>query len=141
MQFIDAEHERQVRVAGFLRPVVDRRTRQRQDLALSADRQYVMTVRLVLLVILAPEMRPSGRDYEARLPLTRLSEFPGPPLASPLYCLVAGNKYYSPVTNIICHVMVIDTDVLSAFAGPLSAGYFYVDRPLSGVVYGRFKSI
>jgi hypothetical protein len=38
--------------------------------------------RLVLLVMLAPEMRPSGCDYEARLPLIRLSEFPGPPLGS-----------------------------------------------------------
>ena len=44
MQFIDAAHERQVRLAGVLRPVVGRRTRQRQDLALPADRQYVMTV-------------------------------------------------------------------------------------------------
>jgi hypothetical protein len=41
---------------------------------------------LVLLVMLAPSMRPCGLDYEARLSLIPLSEFPEPPLLAIRRC-------------------------------------------------------
>ncbi len=98
VQFVDTPHQRQVRVRGRLRLVVDRRARQVQQLRLAHDRQRVRRVNHRFA--LASPMRPSAPAKKsfskANCPILACSVFTSGP-ASRLSAAVANGLADHPL--------------------------------------------